>query len=129
MIITQKNIDTIIRLTIEAHPFECCGLLAGQGDEVMSIHPSDNVSTGDKTKTFEIDAKVRFDLMRDPTAPEMIGFYHSHPNGLTSPSDTDKSMAFEPELLWLIATKKGVKAFRFNETKQDFEEVPIQVKL
>ena len=118
-----------MRLTKEAHPFECCGLLAGFGETVDRILPSDNVSTGDKTKTFEIDPKVRFQLHRETGESSMLGFYHSHPTGTPYPSDTDKAMVFEPELLWVISTLDEIKAFRFDEEKQDFAEIPIQVKL
>lgn len=129
MIISQNNIDRILHFTKEAHPEECCGLLVGAEDEVSHIIPSDNVTQGDKTKTFEIDPQVRFDLIRTTGERTLLGFYHSHPNGLPFPSETDKSMVYEPDLIWMIATLENVKAFHFIEEKQDFEEIPIQVKL
>lgn len=129
MIFSQDQIDCILAHARQAHPEECCGLIVGQDDVVERLLPSDNVSNGDKTNTFEIDARVRFKLIRETGERSMMGFYHSHPNGVPYPSDTDKAMVYEPELIWVIATLDEVKAFRFLEAKQDFEEIPIQVKL
>ncbi|NVJ91880.1 MAG: M67 family metallopeptidase [Methylocystaceae bacterium] len=129
MIISQNDIDRILRFTKEAHPEECCGLLVGTEENVSHIIPSDNVTQGDKTKTFEIDPQVRFDLIRTTGQRSLLGFYHSHPNGIPTPSETDKSMVYEPDLIWVIATLDDIKAFRFFEEQQDFEEIPIQVKL
>lgn len=129
MILRQNHIDEILRQARQAYPEECCGLLTGENETVTSLIPSDNVSTGNKTRTFEIDPMVRFKIIRDSGERSLLGFYHSHPNGVPYPSETDKSMVYEPDLLWIIATLDEIKAFRFNETKQDFEEIPIQVKL
>ncbi len=129
MIISQAHIDEILRQAAASHPEECCGLLIGEEDTVHSLLPSKNVSTGDRTKTFEIDPKVRFKQIRESGERALLGFFHSHPNSVPYPSETDKSMVYEPELIWVIATLSELKAFRFNEAKQDFEEIPIQVKL
>jgi len=129
MIFRQEQIDFILAHARQAHPEECCGLIVGQDDVVERLLPSDNVSNGDKTNSFEIDARMRFKLIRETGERSMMGFYHSHPNGVPYPSDTDKAMVYEPELIWVIATLDEVKAFRFFEAKQDFEEIPIQVKL
>ncbi len=129
MIIHQDHIDAIFAHTKACHPQECCGLIIGDGDVVKRLMPSDNVTTGDKTKTFEIDPAVRFKLIRETGERSMMGFYHSHPNGIPYPSDTDKAMVYEPEMIWVIATLDEIKAFRFDEVNQDFAEIPIQVKL
>ena len=129
MIISQAHIDDILQQAATAHPEECCGLLIGDNNTVQTLLASPNVSQGDKTKTFEIDPKIRFKQIRESGERALLGFYHSHPNGTPYPSETDRSMVYEPELIWVIATLKEIKAFRFDEAKQDFKEIPIQVKL
>ncbi|SCA58019.1 putative Mov34/MPN/PAD-1 [Candidatus Terasakiella magnetica] len=129
MILSQADFDRLLDFTKQAHPEECCGLIVGDGETVERLMPSANISTGDKTKSFELDPKVRFELIRESGERSLMGFYHSHPNGNPFPSKTDRSMVYEPELLWVITTCKEIKAFRFNETNQDFEEIPIRVKL
>ena len=39
-------------------------------------------------------------LRESPDA--VIGVYHSHPDGSARPSETDRSMIFEPAMIWLI---------------------------
>ncbi|WP_135078750.1 M67 family metallopeptidase [Terasakiella sp. SH-1] len=129
MIIKQSDLDCLLELTRQAHPEECCGLIVGDGETVERLMPSANITTGDKTRSFELDPKVRFELIRESGERALMGFYHSHPNGSPFPSETDKSMVYEPELLWVITTLDKIKAFRFCEVNQDFEEIPIQVKL
>jgi len=129
MIFTQDQIDQLFEQARNAYPEECCGLISGTYDQVYDIHPAANVSAGDKTKTFEIDAKVRFDLIAQTGKRSVLGLYHSHPTGSPYPSETDKSMVYEPELIWVILTLEEIKAFRFIVAKQDFEEIPIQVNL
>jgi len=138
LVITQQGYDQIQAHTLKALPQECCGLIIGRIDEnecylVHSLMPSKNVADGDKTTRFEIDPKVRFDLLRKERQGELgenkvIGFYHSHPFGAAWPSQTDRSMVYEPELLWVIATQDEIKAFSYEESKQDFFEVCIQLK-
>ena len=53
---------------------------------------------------FEVDPELRLNLMRAVRGMghAIVGHYHSHPNGSARPSATDLSMAYEPELVWLI---------------------------
>jgi len=101
-----------------AYPEECCGLLVGIGDVdgdlwVQRAVTSRNLSAGDRLDSFEVDPKVRFDLMREleaaeegnvPRAPRIVGHYHSHPDHPAEPSERDRQQAFEPEFVWLIAS-------------------------
>ena len=108
-----------------AYPEECCGLLAGRtaanGDiTVTRLGISNNVASGDRSRRFEVDPKVRFDLMRAlddgdiDEAEEIIGHYHSHPNHPARPSEHDLEMAFEPDLIWLVV---GVADGHANEVR------------
>ena len=100
----------------EAYPGECCGLLVGHGDdqgglEVTAIEPSPNVAAGVNDR-FEVDPRVRLDVMRalENTPESIIGHYHSHPDHPAEPSAHDLEMAFEPDLVWVIAAVEGARA-------------------
>jgi len=127
--ISQSHIDQLFEQARTSFPEECCGLFCGQNQHVSALYPSENVSTGDKTKTFEVDPQLRFDLIAQTGERNVLGLYHSHPGGMPYPSETDKAMVYEPDLIWIILTLDEIKAFRFVITKQDFEEIPIQVNL
>ncbi len=81
-------------------PFECCGFLIGRcvGDahHVTRIIPSENVYSGDRTRRYEIDPQLTFDIIRETgkTGEAVVGFYHSHPTDHASPSRRDVASAW-----------------------------------
>lgn len=93
-----------------AWPRECCGLLAGCADTgaedifIRRAEPARNLDDSGRNDRFELDPQARFNLMRElEGGPEkLIGHYHSHPDGTAEPSVTDRAMAHEPDLIWLI---------------------------
>src|SRR3972149_1708967 len=61
-------------------PFECCGLLAGQGDEVSHIY---RMSNTDKSKvTYLMDPAEQMRVFKEMRSLEfeLKAIYHSHPN-------------------------------------------------
>lgn len=103
------HIALISTEAVAALPNECCGLLVGVGDPlggitVTEVVTSPNLAAADGPDRFEVDPAVRFETMRrlENTGKAIVGHYHSHPNHPPEPSATDLSMAFEPELAWLI---------------------------
>ena len=90
-----------------AFPRECCGLIEGvrEGDiaRMSAIHPARNLAEEDDR--FEIDPGMHVDLLRRlrGTGREIIGCYHSHPNGRAEPSARDREAACDGNFLWLIA--------------------------
>lgn len=121
-----------------AYPKECCGLLAGRetadGLLVTRLVDSLNVSASDVRDSFEVDPKVRFDLMRaleDSDGERIIGHYHSHPDHPAQPSARDLAMTYEPEFVWLIVSVIGgqavqTTAHRLDEDRRRFHEIPLR---
>jgi proteasome lid subunit RPN8/RPN11 len=135
--IVRTLMDEIITAAESAYPDECCGLLSGFGepDETLTItgvHASDNVTAQSKRDRFEIDPKVRFDVMRKlEGGPErIVGHYHSHPDQPAKPSEHDLKMAFEPDLLWfIVAVDEGqaaeTTAYQIDADATSFHKIPI----
>ena len=90
-----------------AYPRECCGLIEGLREgktiNVLRLHPARNLAT--RAGRFEIDPMEQFRLLRAlrDTEREIVGCYHSHPNGAPIPSVFDLEMAAEEDFVWLIA--------------------------
>ncbi|MGN6516517.1 MAG: Mov34/MPN/PAD-1 family protein [Rhizomicrobium sp.] len=103
-----------------AFPRECCGLLEGKCDgdtiRVTALHSTRNLSA--HSDRFEIDPADQFRLLHAARARgrDIVGCYHSHPNGRTTPSARDGDS--EDGFLWLIAAvadgQVGLSAFRRN---------------
>lgn len=94
-------------------PRECCGLLEGarlEGNIVVdTVHPTRNVAQ--ENDRFEIDPAEQFALIRAARERkhEILGCYHSHPNGREGPSPRDAQNGSDDGFVWLIAalTKKS----------------------
>jgi proteasome lid subunit RPN8/RPN11 len=97
----------LIKEARKAFPHECCGLVeatfSGSQAQATALHATRNLSV--EPDRFEIDPEVQFTLMRGlrGTARQIIGCYHSHPNGRLEPSGRDLAAASEHGFLWLIA--------------------------
>jgi proteasome lid subunit RPN8/RPN11 len=95
-------------------PRECCGLIEGIVDQrvarVTAIHPARNLAT--EADRFEIDPSEQIRLLRElrGTGRDIIGCYHSHPNGRAEPSERDIAGAFGEDFLWLIIATDGLGA-------------------
>ena len=116
----------------DAWPRECCGLIEGTrvgGTVVVTgAHPLRNVA--ESADAFEIDPAGHIDLLRSlrGTGRQIVGCFHSHPNGLAEPSERDRHSAAETGFVWLIAAlttpdKAAIKAFVFDG--EGFKPVPI----
>lgn len=108
--IAEANLTAIKGHAMDAFPKECCGLLIGKHVTATEWHvcqtiQSTNVSDGDLTKTFEIDPALLIRTQKElrDTETEIIGYYHSHPNGPARPSETDIKSVLEADKIWLIA--------------------------
>lgn len=122
-----------------AYPAEACGLIIGRGRgqlvRVTAVVPAPNLlaATGDR---FELDPAVRLRVERELREAggkdRVVGHYHSHPDGSSDPSATDRAAAHEPELAWVIV---GVldgqaihtQAHRLDHRRGAFRPVPIRI--
>ena len=107
--LSPAQLQAIERAAEAAYPEEACGLLVGRSEpggacRVSTVEASANVAEPPRTRRFEVDPKLRLRLERElrESPDSVVGVYHSHPNGSAEPSETDVSMIFEPDMVWLI---------------------------
>ena len=97
-----------------AFPHECCGLIEGVreggGARALALRPTANFS--EHPDSFEIDPAAHLRLMRTlrGSGREIVGCYHSHPNGAPVPSDRDREQGGSEDFVWLIAALAGEAA-------------------
>jgi proteasome lid subunit RPN8/RPN11 len=125
--IPARLLAAIAARAAAAWPGECCGLLLGrrEGDAriVAEAVAADNVAD-DPARRFEVDPRVLLATHRRAreTGIELLGPYHSHPDGAAVPSATDRARAIAAVgtgEAWLIVpvTRQGAgdaRAFVFD---------------
>lgn len=101
--VTSGAIATLLAEAARAHPLECCGLLLGEGAWIERAVPAANVHP-DPARHFEIDPAALIAAHRAARAgrPQVLGYYHSHPNGHPLPSATDCEHAGHDGAIWAI---------------------------
>lgn len=128
--ISIKFVSEILAAAARSYPNECCGLIEGVRDEngwrALALHETKNLAE-EPSAHFLIDPEIQFRLLRDlrGTGHEIIGCYHSHPNGEPAPSATDLAGAAEEDFLWLIAgtSPQSLGAFCFRD--KSFQPVQL----
>ncbi len=95
----------------EDDPAEVVGLLAGhRGDTstVEQVFPAVNAADTPKTR-YEIAPQAELELLDrvDETGLDVVGFYHSHPDGPLEPSAVDARLAAWPGYSYVIVSLAG----------------------
>jgi proteasome lid subunit RPN8/RPN11 len=105
--------ESLLDAAAAAAPVEACGLLLGQPDRIVAAIAARNVAA-DPERGFEIDPALLLRTHREARGAglQVIGHYHSHPNGVATPSRRDAAAALDNGQLWLIVAAGAVKAFR-----------------
>ncbi len=111
MIVTIASgvIEALQRHARAEHPREACGLLFGTAGEISASEPARNVAARPHY-SFEIEPGTLLRAYREARGAgrAVLGWYHSHPNGVAQPSATDAARAVEDGKLWLIVTADAV---------------------
>jgi proteasome lid subunit RPN8/RPN11 len=96
-----------------AHPHEACGLLLGHGDHIHTALQAANVHPHPE-RHFEIDPAALIAAHKAARAcgPQVLGYFHSHPNGLARPSATDAANAAGDGRVWAIVAGGVVTLWR-----------------
>lgn len=82
---------------------ECCGLLAGRDGIITQIFSATNAHPNPAT-AYEIAPQELFGVMKQLREEklQLLGIYHSHPDGENRPSPTDVERAFYPNTPYFI---------------------------
>ena len=122
----------LIRAAEAAYPEEFCALLLGR-PEGLDDEGRDDDGAGTVTRMvtavnrhpdprhgFELDPAVLFAALRPereaeragrpPPKERVVGHAHSHPDGAAVPSATDRALAHEPGMAWLIVPVRAGRA-------------------
>ena len=118
----------------QTYPEECCGALLGtSGDEVRiaEVFPARNVSQAAHPRRYLVSPADQLAAEQRARAHglEVVGYYHSHPDGQPVPSDHDLVKAWRGYLYLIQAVRGGVchalRAWRLAPSGRAFEEVRV----
>lgn len=135
MIILKKGqYEEILSHSLEALPYEACGLLGGriEGERkiVEKVYLLTNIDNS--PEHFSMDPKEQFSAVKDMrnNGWVMLGNFHSHPETPSRPSDEDKRLAFDPEASYVILSLMDrenpiLKSFKIKGNEVQEEVVKI----
>ena len=105
VLIARPLVEAMLQAARNAVPEECCGLLVGQGNRVTRLVPAANVHDTPR-RFFTLDPAAQFATLRALRAAdgeeEVLGHYHSHPNGPAEPSPRDLAEAPDAQAIWIV---------------------------
>jgi proteasome lid subunit RPN8/RPN11 len=125
--------DQILTAATAAEPDEACGLLLGIREtasaRIESVVGLPNRTEQNPQMHYQIDPLdfLRLDREAQLRGLEVIGVWHSHPDGSATPSATDRALAW-PDWCYLIAGrddngKHDLRAWRFRNDRTTEDRV------
>ena len=110
-------------------PEEGCGLLAGLGNLVYEVIPVENIEHSPIRYRIAPQDQLNAFIYIEDKGWDLLGIYHSHPNGPETLSETDLAEAYYPEAVYvIIAGKKTEWIIRgFSLQNKYPQEIEIKV--
>src|SRR5437588_11350995 len=112
----------------ETYPHECCGALVGSGDRVADVVPLPNTTEEGPRRRFLVRASDYRLAERRATemGAELLGFYHSHPDHPSRPSQYDLDHAW-PTFAYVIVsvasgTAREMTVWFLKDDRSSFDE-------
>ena len=128
--IRRAAVDAMLADARRALPNECCGLLIGDAALIARAAPARNLRPS--PDRYLIDPADHCAALRVARAAglEVVGAYHSHPDGSLRPSEVDRREASYPEFIYAIVAPEGgsggrVAAFRLQ--RDAFGEIGLRI--
>jgi len=134
LVFSREAYDTLVGRARRGRPNEICGILAGsRGDptEVEEVFHAENVAA-DRRTNYEIDPEEQLAIMDriEEGGTEVVGFYHSHPLGPDTPSETDAADATWDGYSYVIVSLNGSYPFvgSWRWTDEAFDPEIVQLR-
>ena len=125
--VPRRLLERVAAHAERTHPEECCGVLVGKDRRVERVVTADNVAA-ERTRRYAIAPETLLAVHKEAreAARDVVGYYHSHPEGQAHPSAFDLRHAW-PETSYLIVELAdsrvvGMKSFRLSCDGRRFEE-------
>src|SRR5260221_8074958 len=103
LMMNRPIFDQMLAHAREGYPEEVCGMIGGREDRANRVARIPNVSPTPRVR-FEMDRPIMVKTIMDfqRAGLDVVGIYHSHPEGGSAPSQTDIAEAMWPDAVYLI---------------------------
>ena len=120
--------ETMIKQSLNELPHECCGLLLGKNGKIKRTIPMRNTEPSPEAYFMDPSQQVEVFTDMEEKGEKLVGIYHSHPKGPSTPSGADLKMAFHQDAVYIIISlenrnKPVLSAFFLK--KGAFKEVKL----
>jgi [CysO sulfur-carrier protein]-S-L-cysteine hydrolase len=130
LLMTETQINSIVRSTREDLPNESCSLLLGKmvGDEynVKVLKKMSNIANSQYSFNIDPDELMKVYQSASKEGLDIIGIYHSHLVG-SRPSSTDLSYMRINPVIWLIYELSNSRFKAYMLIDDNLKEVKIKV--
>jgi proteasome lid subunit RPN8/RPN11 len=133
--ITSDHLRAIDRHGEQTYPEECCGFLIGQasGDRtvVERLLPVANERQDSRHNRYVINPETVLAAHTEARAAgaDVVGYYHSHPDHPSKPSDFDREHAWPGLSYLIVSVQKGraadARSWRLADDRDQFDEEEI----
>jgi proteasome lid subunit RPN8/RPN11 len=133
--LARDTYDALVDHALSGAPEEVCGVLGGTHGEETSRATThrrvENVAETPRTR-YALDPAEQLHAIEDleDGGLETVGFYHSHPDGPSGPSETDAATATWPGVSYVIVVLDGSHPYvgSWRWTGEEFRQEAVALK-
>jgi proteasome lid subunit RPN8/RPN11 len=132
LVIQPSDLEAIGRHGEATFPEECCGFLIGRAREettvVERLLPVENERQDSRHNRYVIEPETVLKAHKEARAAgaDVVGYYHSHPDHPSRPSDFDREHAWPGLSYLIVSVMKGrvadARSWRLADDRERFEE-------
>jgi len=137
LVISPRHLQTIGHHGVTTYPEECCGVLIGRAGAdgeptvVERLLAVGNERDDSRHNRYVISPETVLAAQREARAAglEIVGYYHSHPDHPSRPSDFDREHAWPGLSYLIVAVERGrvvdARSWRLSDDRERFDEEAI----
>ena len=126
--IPRQSRKIMINHALNELPHECCGLIFGKNRKIKHTIPMKNSEPSPDSYIMDPLQQIDVFTEMEKRGERLIGIYHSHPKGSSTPSNADLKMAFHQEAIYIIISledRNNPELNAFILEKGSFKEVEL----
>ena len=129
IILSEKDKQELVKYAESEKPYESCAILIGnESDEnwtIKKIFLTENTAKSRVTFTISPDKEFEVDQIAQRINMEIVCIFHSHPESVAQPSETDKKFMRVNPFPWIIysGTTKEMNCFILES--ENVKQIPI----